>query len=516
MNVFLIVTAGTTDLQSVANVGGEAPCRTYPGAVRALHESLLAPDGPGWVVDDSTEALRLGEFDERREIAPGAGDWVPDPEGRLRIIPAKLAGALHKLRQEGHTVAGALVLATHREGRPAEPIAVGPVLAAWLEHGHLDSTSFRADPPPGLDLIAPRKFTYFNFLREGNLEGATPEDQPVRREVVATIVEAIRAIARSPWAAGLQCVVSTVGGMPEVKPVAVEAARLAFGSERVGAVIEPRFRGETVLRDPNAALPAEALRVRVAVVRRLERYDMQGAADLCSLLERDARERQWTEPIRQFARWLASEGEALDSRPAWEGSRAFLAAARAECALRNGQFRDAVVATCTLADGIVLDAIETIPWVVDLRDEKGTFSAGGRSPVSQVRGVVIAEPLEAGRWKYNARTDAEVEAWLVHVAKETRNAILSLRDCIRRRENQPAPSDYRNAAIHGRLNPKDVESAKRLLLARGVWKGEPDGACSLLSARVSARALQAMGVPEPAAVLEAHILGLRDKVSSVV
>lgn len=49
----------------------------------------------------------LPEYGARHGVPPETTDWLRDPSGALRIVPAKLAGALSLLSSEGHVVVGA-------------------------------------------------------------------------------------------------------------------------------------------------------------------------------------------------------------------------------------------------------------------------------------------------------------------------------------------------------------------------------------------------------------------------
>jgi len=518
-DVILIVTAGTTDLQVVMTPDGQTPQRSFPGDVLTFHQGLLRGDPP-WVIDDSSETLALLEYRDRSQIAPLSTDLVLDEHGRVRLVPAKLAGIVAALEAHGDSVRGALVLANRRDApRLNEPSAVGPVLAAWLAardaQAPCTSADLTIDRPLGAE--GP-PFSWFNFMTEGNLEGTEEEERPVRRAIAHGIARAIRAVADASWSAGCKFVVATAGGFPELKPVVLEATRVAVGTARLWVATDPQGGSGPALVPAGDRLPAaDNLRLRVRIDEALARYDFVHASELTDLVWRDPREHSWAIAVRQLG--LLMKGSPVSAPhpliAALPHQRVFFAALRAESALQNERLHEAIIATVSLGDVAILDAIEKLAWVERVDETRKVIFV---HPTKAVPAAPLTQEGKPIWWRdgprslaYNSTKEA-LEKWPALCDAATASAVAALWMALRSGRLQK-PSDYRNAAIHGRLAGPDLERGANAFEDARLW--ERGRSYSALDAAIVANTLEALGIGDPKQQIETLVAALRAAVRKV-
>lgn len=503
MTTLLLVTAGETDLQVVI-IDKNVECRTKPGKLRAFHESLL--QNKDWVIDE--RAIECEEYSEREEIAPSDRDYLCDPEGRIRLVPAKLKPILDKVGK----VDAAVVFGSWRDSSVArnEPVAIGPVLAGWIEARNKDNIAEtrdlalqRREPWDPEQSNWPGGAQWVNLLREmERLGGDEQEDRPVSQKLVtrlhATLVQ-LRGNPKPDWV-----IIARTGGFPEVKQLIIPAANLIFGPERVKIMEVPRRSQQVItLGAHGQQSPVIAYHLRETAFDRVCKGDLEGAAAFAARALDDELEHHWAKAVIATANWLAGRSPVPTDAPKYlqclnkVGLRCFLAAVRAEAALCGKRFHEAIIASVTFRDAALLDAIAKLDWVEDIDDLQKTLKLKTDPPSSLTEGTKPTLTSERdGRWSY--RPDgSHAKRWIKAMGKHTQEAFGEMNGALQ--SGRPKIVNYRNAAVHGRLVRKDLDCAVEEFKKAGVWSGgeiphflHPGGPANKVLAALGASNAQAL------------------------
>lgn len=521
MTTLLLVSAGRTDLQVVISDNGRE-CRTIPTSLRAFHESLL--QNRDWVIDE--EAVRLDPFGDRDDIGPPPEYCLCDSEGRVRLVPAKLKSLL----DEVGTVDAAVVFASWRDPEVdrREPVAVGPILAGWIEARNRgdsararDLALQRSEPWDPEQSDWPGGAQWVNILRgQERLEGDGQEQQAISRKLVIRLHLALRRLKDNLKPD--RVVVARTGGFPAVKELMVLVANLVFGSERVSVREVPERASQPV---PEGAdyqkSPQETYRLREAALVRVRRGDLEAAAAFAAGVRDDTWERHWAEPVIAAADWLVGRSPVPSNAPEYLKRlnsihlRCFWAAARAEAALRAGRIQEAVINSVTFWDAALLDAIQGANWVRRLNEiERQLETRPGHEPPDVLLGPPDSRapltPVQGRSDWYRYYTQREhIERWLDVLDEPVKTELRVMQQALD--DRRPAIRNYRNAAVHGRLVGDDLLRAETEFRAAGVWShNQPPR--FLYNGGPAVRVLRALGVSDPLSIVEGMFKGLEKEI----
>ena len=468
MTTLLMVTAGRTDLQVVVNDNGRE-VRTTPGDLRAFHESLLGDRD--WVVDEA--AVGYEEFSDRPDIAPSARDCIRDNEERIRLVPAKLKPILDRF--DG--IDAAVVLASRRDAMfKNEPVAVGPVLAGWIEarnRGDLSAARQlardRVKPWDPSNDRWPGGAQWVNLLRGTETFEGDDLLRPVSRQVVDRLHATLDRLRNelNPD----KVIIARTGAFPDLKQLVVAATGLIFGPGRVIVAEVPERLNKVVQVGANLQKsPEEAYRLREAALSRIRRGDLEGAAAFAARALDDEWESHWAGPVVAAADWLAGRGPVPAKAPKYlqhlnnVSLRCFLAAARAEAALLGDRIHEAVISSVTFFDAALLDAIQGFPWVSGVDELNRILRAKCTPPSSLTERGLALQHIRNDEWSYHTIRKA---AWISEMHHDMRDAFQRMQDALQ--NGRPPIVNYRHMAVHGRLVGKYLDNAEKAFRDAGIW-----------------------------------------------
>ncbi|MGH2581571.1 MAG: hypothetical protein ACRDFQ_01590 [Anaerolineales bacterium] len=507
MTTILLTTAGNTDLQIVfTDKKGEREVRSRPGELRAFHESLINGT-ENWVIYE--DGVELREYLYIRDIAPSSSDYLRDDQNRLRIIPAKLKRIADTIGR----IDAAVVFATRRDAqsqRNDEPVAVGPVLAGWLEARASNDVS--STPERAVDRITPWNpeaepwpggARWVNLLRgQEHFEGDS-DRHPIHRKLLNRLHASMKAIhkALEPEA---RIFVAATGGIPQIKEVLTAMARLVFGVERVKIIVDPQ-QAETprIFGADTPQPPEEAYRLREAALIRVRSGDLEGAAAFATRATGDDWETVWTRPVREAAQWLAGHGLASPAESYLKNlgdKRSFLIAARAEAALKGDRIREAVIASDTFMGAALLDAIETLTWVAGIDDVTHALTLAKGASVPSAFDKLV-EHRNNGTLKCKITSKSTLD-WIARLAPDQCHALTDMGNAFRQKTaGLPRCAAYRNAAVHGRLSGSRIENAKKSFKNRKIWSNtEP--VRLLYAGSLAQKVMESLGISNAAELID--------------
>lgn len=519
MTTLLLVPAGETDLQVLMKNNGVEQ-RVTPADLRAFHESLL--EDRDWTIDEG--AAGLEEFGERHDIRPSVEECLVDSNGRIRLVPAKLKVILDRIGQ----VDAAVVFGTWRDREVAirpEPVAVGPVLAGWIEARNRGDIVLarelalqRREPWDPARSDWPGGAQWVNLLQgRERLEGDDPVERPLSQKLVARLHVSLLRLQEDLKPD--RVIIARTGGFPAVKELIVLVASLIFGSERVEVLEVPQHSNKVVTYRANTSKsPQEAYRLREAALARIRAGDLEGAAAFAARAREDEWERPWAEAVIAAADWLAGRSVVPTSAPRYLTRlnvpfRCFWAAARAEAALRSGRIQEAIVSSVTFFDAALLDAIQQLDWVKSVSELEHTVEIRPEHspPDSLTSGPEPTLTLcpRRPRVYWFKQQGPHLGRWLDVMAQPIKEALAAMDQALR--TGNPAIKEYRNVAVHGRLVGNDLRQAEREFKAARVWpNGQPPR--FLYNCGPALGVLRALGKPEAAAIIEDMLTGLEKEI----
>lgn len=280
MNALLILTAGQTDVQLVADDARQQFNKTN---CASLHDEIERRSGE-WRLVDSPELKQ----DKDSESLP---------QGAFCLCTPKLDAVLRYIEENGNALSAALILQTRRDAQTEkqEPRFAGEILAVRLrERGVTDVqiVSYLTD-------------------KEHLEDREQPRDSLIRREVVNRIDKAIavRLEALNP----AQVILATTGGFPVVGNLVEEIVQLrAWGGAKVeplevadGALAKPPTKDRAVPRHSTPE-PAASYQARRHALELIYRGNLLGAWGAVQHLHADDIERRWTRVVEWLACFAAS------------------------------------------------------------------------------------------------------------------------------------------------------------------------------------------------------------------
>jgi len=322
MTTLLIVTTGHTDVQLIVDGQKREFSKQKVGA---LHD-LLQKRTTTWTVADAPT-----------KKGPDIDSF---PDGSIVLCTPKFDAVLSWF--EGTLPQRLLILETRRPKRPGDPRFAGTVLKHRArELGIADVT----------------QSAYLEAADE-NLEDSSPIDAIVRREVVQRIERAVAGAAEGMS----RIVVAATGGMPEIKNLVRELARLHTPSGASFQSVEPVYGARN--GKPDCAVqresidPVETVRLRWHALSLVEKGNLLGAWGAVSHLEWLPGQ-EWTQVIK----WLAHFASSLplptgcDLAVLSHQRMAVRAALRVELSLRAGDIPRAVHGTVAFFEAALWDKL---------------------------------------------------------------------------------------------------------------------------------------------------------------
>lgn len=475
--ILLIITAGLSDLQPLVITSDGTRKRAHlRRGTRKLHEKLADGTLP-WHIDTDLGLERLPEikldaphfdldaphFDLKAPIWLNAEqedyvvyDYDRNEQGALIFVAPKLVKVWKRLAAEPGRLQGTLILATDRaadspHGRD-EPIALGTVLSQWFQQ-----------------LPGAHTSTIETYLRgQETLEGAGIG--PVAPEIAERIEKAIRRqVAELPNAAVW---LANGGGLPQIKDVVAAAARL-FARQ-----VENAYRTENGAEGVVTLTPSDALRARRVALHYVRRGGFVEAHTAAFEFHDDPAAQRWVKPLAHVARLFNQNptddlGVADHTVPhslaviAKHGNiRCLLPALRTEAAIRAERWLEAMNWTITFHDAAFLDFIAALPGVT-LFDRCRQIEFGTPPPDQRLINsdcLTWSEALRGNRIRY--RYDALGRLTDIWADVINKSSLYSLHKAV---SDGAAVRNLRNTNTHNTLNNDEIEAAKTLFVARGLW-----------------------------------------------
>jgi hypothetical protein len=540
-DVFLFATVGRTDLRAVARDPNQKCWLVAVDLhVRRFHQYLLdhigeldirdeaegKPRGDA-AFDPATRTFRA--FDSGAE--PGTlGVTTLTPElvnGRIPVVAAKLGLVARRLREANLALAGAVIFDTRREHDDQEPIASAAVLGRWLAE--------RFSLECGADVDRGKVAVIGVASGRESFSGTDALDRPLRREIVARIVEAIARAARN--ASGSVAWLALGGGPPPFKPVVEAAADLHFDGKTLDLDLQERRAradgGAALYIEPDvrAISRADALAVRFSAMRLVSVGDFWGADAMVRRAERDPIERRWIVRLRAWLGYLHGSLSWRDVAPLlqdgsseWsqrfdarlralhdtgDGSypQCFRAALRAESALALGQVIDAAIWTCSLFDAVLMEFISKMPEVVEGPDPLKSEIRFAPGATVDARLTARASPqgpapclVSRGDNRYRVNIARQQnDLWLEVLGREP---LTKLSAAIRTPQTgqQIAPYELRNMLTHRMPEAGQLAAIRSVFVEAGLWAPKKKARSFgeyVLGHGLVAEALQELGLEDP-------------------
>lgn len=351
MTTLLIMTLGQTDVQFVDQ--GKR-CELEKDHVGALHDQLRS-NLTSWEVVDAP-----AERGKAVTSFPANQQW--------QICTPKFDAVLAYLQEAPHSV---LLLETTR-GNASDPRFAGEVLEQRSKDKGIQDVRRCAFLGPG----------------DRNLEDRErPLDAVIRREVVKRIEDAIRDAVKG----ATRVVVATTGGMPEVKALVRELARLhaPTGNEPDEVEVDDgtRHSGQADKAISRWHVdPIEPIRLRKQALSLIGNGNLIGAWGAVQHL--DAQAHPWTlviEWLYRFAASLPMPAE-CDIEVLKHPRMAVRAALRVELALRAGDIPRAVHGTVAFFESVLWDHLNdrfNRTWAKERGLEKLRLKSGNPAPAGK-------------------------------------------------------------------------------------------------------------------------------------
>lgn len=488
----LVISAGISDLQPlIITDDGRRLRALVQRNNRRWHEAILA-GCVGAVISDVAADVSLPEvqivlpdtpFDSAATIRladePECSAMLVKHRGALVLAAPKLFALREQIRASGPILSACLVFYTHRHDSgpfaAEEPVALGSLLCDW----------FRPLCRPG---------AYIETVPY--LIGAETLEDPQRHlalgpHPVTRIEAALRQLYRLQPSA---CVLlAAEGGPPSVKEYLVAATTLFFPSERVLRYQRTALITGTVLTPPSLM---EAVLARRQARSHVRRGSFAEAWAIAEPFDHDLTHSKWVNPLfyasQFFSRQLIEADPERGALPqslkrfdAKRTSRSLWVALRVEAALRRQSWIEAINATITFFDCLLLDAIEKcLPKGAQLDDRRRLLHWPDVFPLPQSlcdESFWVLEPIGPSLYRYDAVGRAQAQ-WLAWIDEPTLEALAyALMGPARTARATvgpalvaghgalPTPLSYRHLNTHNRLTAEELEKARQCFVQSGLW-----------------------------------------------
>lgn len=515
--VAIFFTAGISDIKFLGADGRLLELTKHRGvqheflSIRAIHEALLAQGSDrlalmpfeGTIESDGNRAVHISFLADPvgKDIFQSgavASDLTSIPlkfleDGRLVLVADKFDAAWRAIQSEDVNVNAIIGFRTLRDDDPQEPIASEMLIHAAMT-----------------DKLHPRHHRLVEYVKGcERLEDV---------DIVGRIERAVRE-CRTEVGSDVEPWLAISGGVPGAKEVLRAAVELHLGPAR--SILRREDADANYIRAPHDSLIAR--RHALDFVRRGALIE---AAAVAFPFRDDRRElQQWVRPLHLAARLLDGNpvdayAKGLFSRTSnsWlkveppdflqtlakqimpgEGQsqrRCLLVGLRAEAALRNCKWVDAINLTVTFVDAARRDSIE--------RHLKGVFTDAGKFTLGRSLSVAEDDVLCRSRYgpapgrpclmrqadlKYTvASTREHNDVWYKFLggALEEMNLILN--------KGEPSLREIRNRNTHDILDEGSLEAGRERFVKSGLWKESEQGnQMSLLSAKIPEAVLEQVG-----------------------
>ena len=216
-----------------------------------------------------------------------------------------MARIVQSIPTPDNQVIASVVFNTHRDDPSIwppyreEPIACGPILAAWLsEQFKLASVCEPGD-------IGIKKSGWVNVLDGNMLHQGKGRDYPLNRECVRRADEVMRNATTWDSREPLWAYLSISGGIPGFKEALTTCGQYRFEG-RVFVYQEPQYGEAPELDTPDHVPPTtiESFRSRINTQNLILHGDFHGAYAAVKHLENDPHEKKWILPLKQAADYM--------------------------------------------------------------------------------------------------------------------------------------------------------------------------------------------------------------------
>lgn len=482
MTTLLIMTTGQTDVQLVKN---DERCEFSKDCVGKLHDQLRH-NPTHWAVD---------------ETPSHRGDPVESlPEENFTICTPKLDAALSWFASEQPD--RLLILGTTRKSFKEDPRFAGEIL------------SRRADELGIKDVIV----SPYLEADDGWLEDrSNPIDAIVRREVVGRIERAIISAVDGVS----KVVVAASGGMPEIKALVRELARLhtpqsvEFKSIEIGDGSRTNQPDVATARDNLD--PVQVVRARWHALELIEKGNLLGAWGAVAHLQ-DKPGQNWVEVVKWLAHYASSLPLPTGCNLAILSHQrmAVRAALRVELSLCAGDIPRAVHGTVAFFEAALWDKLleHFERDATDIRWLK--LRAGAEAPV----GKLLREGVDDDKnrpFESKSRPDGQVWFWFHesgagrfardYVKSEPLKKLLGAVDKVKL---------LRNDVAHNEPTTKLMDSAAEKMRAVQLWANQAgSNQNTFLTQPLVKDVLIELGVDNPEHLLESLLIEVRSRLRSV-
>lgn len=332
MNALLVLTAGQTDVQLVAD---DARRQLKKETCALLHDEIERRRGD-WRLTDCPVSKQGEDADSL-------------PQGAFALCTPKLDAVLQYIKEYGIALTAALILQTRRDAQavPGDPRFAGAILAERLrERGVID--------------VQMESYLTDNEHLE---DWQKPQDSLIRCAVVKRIDTAIR--VRLGKIKPAHVFVATTGGFPVVGDLveAIVDMYTATSDTQVKSLEVQDGARQTPPREDRAVPrrqtpePVASYQARRHALELISSGNLLGAWGAVQHLNRDAIERRWTRVVEWLACFAASQPMSNDCDiPILTHHRmAVRAAIRVELALRSGDIPRAVHGTVAFFESALWD-----------------------------------------------------------------------------------------------------------------------------------------------------------------
>lgn len=486
MNIALFFTSGISDLKFISSDGSLLELEKKRGdqddsfaSVRQVHEALLALGAKNiCLAPFDAEMPKVKSIDvsfmRDEPLLDKAIDatmqehvLARDAQGRLMMAAGKLELAWQRIIQENAQVLGLVGLRTLRTQDNGEPVA----------SEYLIFEKIRAQLPS-------LKHAALVEYVQGNerIEDKAGNFSALALQRINSAVAACRAALSNeeiePWLA-------TSGGVPDAKAVVRAAVELHFGPPRT------ILRREDGIAATFARSAQESLIARRHALTFVRRGALVEAAAVAEPFATEPSCLPWVHALSCASHFFDgnpveayANGNHPKSASAWErsitpppkflrtlarsiappqGKRCLLAGLRAEAALRNGRWLEAINASVTFFDAALRDAIEQRYGRFNDITRQLTLRAG-----VDIEPALLA-PVDTRFSCFDKKSNKvhtggkHTERWCSHLTAEME----TLHRCYQEGENNP--NQWRNANTHAILTDNQIEAARASFINAKLW-----------------------------------------------
>lgn len=488
----LVISAGISDLQPlIVTDDGRRQRAVVQCNNRQWHEAILT-GRLGAFISNTAADVDLSEvrvafpdtpFDPAAALllpsTPEHSARLVRHQGALVLTAPKLFALREHIRASGPILSACLVFYTHRDGNgpfaAEEPVALGSLLCDW----------FRSLCRPDAHVEA---IPY--------LIGTETLEDPQRHlalgpHPVARIEAALRQCYRiQPGACVL---LAAEGGPPSVKEYLSAATTLFFPPERV-----LRYQRTALISGMAVAPPSlmEAVRARAQARSHVRRGGFAEAYAVAKPFDRAPDHTAWVSPLCYASQFFSRQHlevdpdrgmlpQSLQRLDTKRTSRSLWVALRVEAALHRQSWVEAINATITFFDCLLLDAIEKcLPRGAQLDDRRRLLYWPDTLPLPQPlcdESFWVLEPIGPSLYRYDAVGRAQAK-WLAWIDEPTLEALVhalmgparaakasTAQAMMAGSEPLPTPLSYRHLNTHNRLNAEELEKARQCFVQNGLW-----------------------------------------------